>query len=211
MISPGWTSPLGRLGEYRWTIFASTNTVDWVFNRLAAKGLDARAFGGVTIGAIGPATAQALAQRGLTADFVPKRSTSEAVLDELKDREWQDVPIFLPGADIGRDALANGLAALGARVDRVAAYRTVPAPGIGDLARTELAAGMDAVTFASSSSVTNLVGMLDADTSLLERCPVVCIGPTTAATAENLGLRVDAVAQPHTVEGLVQALVDFFE
>ena len=85
---------LGRLGEYDWTIFASTNAVDWVFNRLAANGLDARAFGGVTIGAIGPATAQALAQRGLTADFVPKRSTSEAVLDELKDREWQDVPVF---------------------------------------------------------------------------------------------------------------------
>ena len=202
---------LGRLGEYRWTIFASTNAVDWVFNRLAAKGLDARAFGGVAIGAIGPATAQALAQRGLTADFVPKRSTSEAVLDELKGREWQDVPVFLPGADIGRDALANGLAALGARVDRVAAYRTVPAPGMGDLARTELAAGMDAVTFASSSSVTNLVGMLDSDKSLLEQCPVVCIGPTTAATAKNLGLRVDVVAQPHTVEGLVQALVDFFQ
>ena len=100
---------------------------------------------------------------------------------------------------------------MGAQVDRVAAYRTVPAPDMGDLARTELAAGMDAVTFASSSSVSNLVGMLDSDKSLLERCPVVCIGPTTAATAKNLGLRVDVVARPHTVEGLVQALVDFFQ
>ena len=86
MISHRLDQSVGRLGEYRWTIFASTNAVDWVFNRLAAKGLDARAFGGVTIGAIGPATAEALAQRGISADFVPKRSTSEAVLDELKDR-----------------------------------------------------------------------------------------------------------------------------
>ena len=199
-----------NLDKFGWSIFASTNAVDWVFNRLAANGLDSRAFGGVKIGAIGPATAQALAQRGLVADFLPKRSTSEAVLEELSSLEWEGVPVLLPGADIGRDALENGLETMGASVERVTAYRTVPAQGMGDRAVAELESGVDAVTFTSSSTVTNLVGMLDSHTDLLEGCPVICIGPTTEAAAKKLGIRVDGVAQPHTVEGLVQALVDFF-
>ena len=201
---------LTRLGAYSWIIFSSTNAVDSVFQRLEAGSRDARAFGGVEIGAIGPATAHSLSQRGLRADFVPARSTSEAVLDELSKREWKDIRVLLPSADIGRDALAKGLAALGAKVERVTAYRTTAAQGIGERAKIELDAGIDAVTFTSSSTVTNLVAMLNGNKSLLERCPIICIGPATAATAKELGLRVDAVAREHTVEGLVTALVDYF-
>ncbi len=202
---------LDRWDQCRWMIFSSTNAVDSVFQRLEATQRDARAFSGVTVGAIGPATARSLAQRGIQADFIPARSTSEAVLDELSKLDWKDVPVLLPAADIGREALADGLAAMGARVQRVTAYRTVPAQGMGDLAIAELEAGVDAVTFTSSSTVTNLVSMLNGHRSLLERPPVICIGPTTAATAKGLGLRVDLVAQEHTVEGLVTALVDYFK
>lgn len=202
---------LARLNEYRWIIFTSTNAVDSVFQRLEAAGRDARDFGGVQIGAIGPATAQSLAQRGLKADFVPARSTSEAVLDELSNRDWKDITVLLPTADIGRDSLAKGLAGMGAQVQQVTAYRTSPAQGMADRAIEELEAGVDAVTFTSSSTVTNLLAMLNGQKTLLERPPVICIGPTTAATAKELGLRVDAVAQEHTVEGLVTALVDYFK
>ena len=206
----GLDAALARLDQFRWMIFASTNAVDSVFQRLIASRRDARAFGGVKIGAIGPATAHALAQHGIQADFVPARSTSEAVLDELSKLDWTDVPVLLPASDIGREALADGLAGMGARVQRVTAYRTVPAQGMGDRAISELEAGVDAVTFTSSSTVTNLVSMLNDNKSLLERPPVICIGPTTAATAKGLGIRVDLVAQEHTVEGLVSALLDHF-
>lgn len=199
------------LDQFRWTIFASTNAVEWVFNRLQANDRDARSFGGVAIGAIGPATAQALAQRGLNPDFVPVRSTSEAVLEELSSRQWKEVPVLLPAANIGRDALEKGLASMGARVERVAAYRTVQSAGMGQRAAAELENGIDAVTFTSSSTVTNLVAMLDSRKELLDGCPVICIGPTTAGTARKLGLRVDAVAQPHTVEGLVGTIADYFK
>ncbi len=203
---------LARLAGFAWVFFASTNAVEAVFSRLERRDRDrdARAFGGARIGAIGPATAQALERRGLVADFVPAGSASEAVVEELSGRAWADVPVFLPGADIGRDVLARGLARLGARVERVAAYRTVTPPGIGVRARETLDQGVDVVTFTSSSTVRNLMEALDGDGSLLKSSIIACIGPVTAATAEESGLHVDLVAEHHTVEGLVEALAHYF-
>ena len=96
---------LTRLDCFGWVIFASANAVEAVFSRLAHRegGRDARAFGGVQIGAIGPATAEALERRGIFADFVAVISASEAVVQELSGRDWDSVPVLLPGADIGRD------------------------------------------------------------------------------------------------------------
>ena len=200
---------LARLCNFRWVFFASINAVEAVFARLeqGETRRDARAFGNAQIGAIGPATAEALQHRGLIADFVPARSVSEAVLEELSGREWANVPVFLPSADIGRDALAQGLARLGARVERVAAYRTVTPENIGSLARETVEQRVDVVTFTSSSTVRNLLEALDGDGSGLKSSIIACIGPATAATARELGLNVDLVADRHTVEGLVEALV----
>ena len=113
-------------------------------------------------------------------------------------------------ADIGRDALATGLTQAGALVDRVDAYRTVPTTGVDAKAREALSQGMDVVTFTSSSTVRNLVEMLNGDRAALDATSIACIGPTTAATARELGLRVDLVAGEHTVEGLASALVTYF-
>lgn len=201
---------LAGLGDFRWVIFASANAVEAVFARLEQQCRDARAFGNVRIAALGPATAEALARRGLISDFVPSRSVSEAVVDELSGQDWAGVPVLLPGADIGRDLLAQGLARLGAKVERVAAYRTVVPDGVGDLAGGILAEGVDVVTFTSSSTVQNLLQMLDGDKVLLDSSLIACIGPVTAATARELGLRVDLVADEHTVAGLVKALVAYF-
>jgi len=90
---------------------------------------------GTTIGAIGPATAQALDRRGITADFVPSRSVAETILDELSGQDWNGVSVLLPASDIGRDELEKELSAMGAQVNRLAAYRNVPVEGISDLAK----------------------------------------------------------------------------
>jgi uroporphyrinogen III methyltransferase/synthase len=198
---------LARLGEFHWVIFASVNAVGSVFERLETQGRDSRAFGGVKVGAIGPATGEALSRRGITPDFVPSRSVSEVVLTELEGLDWAGAPVLLPTADIGRDALAQGLSARGARVERIAAYRTIPAEGMGERARKALEQKVDFVTFTSSSTVRNLLDMLDGDRQALEGSKIACIGPTTAATAEELGLCVDLVATVHTVQGLVDALI----
>jgi uroporphyrinogen III methyltransferase/synthase len=204
-------SAVARIDQFAWVIFASVNAVEAVFARLEDMQLDARAFGTLTqVGAIGPATAEALAQRGIRADFVPNRSDSESVLVELSTRRWSGVPVLLPAADIGRDVLAQGLARLGAEVEWVAAYRTVTPAGAGDQARQILAQGVDVVTFASSSTVRNLLDLLGGDRSALAGSLIACIGPATAATARELGLPAGLVAGEASVEGMVDALVKHF-
>ena len=201
---------LKDLTDYQWVIFASANAVESVFERLELQGKDARALAGTTVGAIGPATAQALSRRGITADFVPSRPVSEAVLKELSGRDWQGVSVLLPAADIGRDELEKGLTDMGAKVNRLAAYRNVPVEGVSDLAKKAFLDGVDVVTFTSSSTVRNLVEMLNGDRDALDASFIACIGPATSATARELGLRVDLEATEHTVEGLVDALTNHF-
>ena len=206
----GLDAMLARLADFQWVFFTSVNAADVVFARLEQQGRDVRAFGNVRVGAIGPATAEALARRGIGADFIPSRSVSEVVLEELAVLDWAGVPVLLPGADIGRDALPRGLARLGAKVERVTAYRTVRPASLSRKARAVLEQGVDVVTFTSSSTVRNLLGMLDGDVAALEPSLIAVIGPVTAATAQELGLRVDLVADEHTVDGLLKALVHHF-
>ena len=201
---------LERLTDYNWVIFASANAVESVFERLELKGKDARALAGTTVGAIGPATAQALANRGITTDFMPSHPVSEKVIKELSGRDWKGVSVLLPSADIGRHELEKGLAEMGAQVNRLSAYRNVPVAGVSDLAKRAFIDGVDVVTFTSSSTVRNLAEMLDGDLTAIQASFIACIGPVTAATARELGLRVDLEASEHTVEGLVDALTGHF-
>ena len=198
----------GRPG--RWIIFASVNAVQYVWERLRALGLDARYFAGASIAAIGPATARALRDCGIEPDFIPQRSVSESVVAELSGRDWAGVPALLPGSAIGRDALASGLAELGASVRRVAAYRNIRPADATAKARAILQAGVDMVTFTSSSTVRNLLEIIGDDRSLLDNCAIACIGPITAAAAADAGLSVDIIAAEHNVEGLADAVAAYF-
>lgn len=204
---------LGGLAGYDWVVFTSANGVRSFWGRLAGAGLDARAFHGIRLAAIGPATAGELASHGLQADYVPAEYVAEevaaglAALADLAGRR-----ILLPRADIARPALAELLRQSGAEVDEVDAYRTLrPAPE-GDL--RELLATITVATFTSSSTVRNLAAMAaDAGLDLvaaLSSATVACIGPITAATARDLGLAVDVVAGEYTIDGLVAALVHHF-
>jgi uroporphyrinogen-III synthase len=183
--------------------------VEAVFERLEALGLDARVFGGVGLAAIGPATAEALSRHGLRADYAPAEALTSAILADFQQRDLRGVQVLLPRADIAPPELGEGLAARGADVRSVTAYCTVPTDGLGVEARRVLAAGeVDTACFTSSSTVRNLVEALDGDVTLLAPLTVACIGPVTAASARELGMRVDVVAGEHTVTGLVAALCD---
>lgn len=204
-----------RLSSYQWVIFASVNAVDAVFGRLNAQGKDARAFGTACwVGAIGPATAVALEERGIRPDFVPARSVSSATVAELAGRDWAGIPVLLPTADIGRDELADGLRALGADVHRVTAYRTVTPSDASQLAREAFESGIDVVTFTSSSTVHNLIRLLESGDgpgkAALSDCLIACIGPVTSGAARDLGLTVHVEADEHTVDGLAEALNNRF-
>jgi uroporphyrinogen-III synthase len=219
IVAPADFAPLdaaiARLDAYDWLIVTSANGAHALLDRMAGLGKSVTALAHLAIGAIGPATASALAQRGLHASFIPTAYVAEAILAEIGDMAGRR--ILLPRADIAREALAVGLREKGATVDEIAAYRTVPGPGARELADLLRAGSPDAITFTSSSTVRYLLGGLaeaglarpDA-CALLNSAAIVCIGPITAATARDEGLRVDAVAREYTTEGLVAALVEWF-
>ena len=204
-------SSIASLSTYSWVIFTSTNGVDAFFDRMRALGLDSRAFRGVNVGAIGPATAESLVDHGIIADLVPPQYVSESLVEAMKGQDLNGTRVLLPRGDIGRDELPEGLAGLGAQVDQLPVYRTVVPEDSRARARELLADGrIDMVTFTSSSTVSNLLNLLDGNGSLFEQTLVACIGPVTAETAQSAGLRVDVVAREYTIAGLVRALKEYF-
>ncbi len=202
-----FTLPEAGLRAYAWLVVTSANGVDALFDRgLAPAGLDARALAGLRVAAIGPGTAAALERRGIIADLVPERFVAESLLEAFPEPEQAGARVLLARAEQARDVLPEGLEALGFTVDVLAVYRTVRAvPGAEELEAVR-AGNVDAITFTSSSTVTgfcDLVGPI-ADPQPL----VVSIGPITGQTAKQRGIRVDVEADPHSVDGLVDALLD---
>lgn len=201
-----------NLKNYHWIIFTSVNGVDAFFHRLYSLNLDARWLKDIRIGAIGSATASALEQRGLRADCVPKKYTSKSLLAQLQHQDMVGCRVLLPRADIAGKELTLGLAQLGAEVHEVTAYRTTPnIGGISQAKQMLLAGQIDIVTFTSSSAVTNLVTALGKKREAMNKALIACIGPTTASTVTKAGLRVDIVAQKHTIPGLVEAMEQYFQ
>jgi uroporphyrinogen III methyltransferase/synthase len=205
-----------QLPSYNWLLFTSVNGVEIFFARLSALGIGSDMLQHLNIGAIGPATAQALAAHGVAATFMPTAYVAESILAEIGDVAGQRM--LLPRAELARPLLAAGLRERGAQVDEIAAYRTVPGRGIAPLAALLRNGQVDAVTFTSSSTVRFLCegliesGMRPSDIpALLARTAVVCIGPVTAKTASEAGIQVAIVAESYTMDGLVAALVDHFK
>jgi uroporphyrinogen III methyltransferase/synthase len=195
------------LTAYEWLVFTSANGVTAWFERgLAPAGLDARALATVRIAAIGPGTATALAARGIVADLVPERFVAESLLEAFPDPRGPEARVLLARAEQARDVLPDGLGARGYAVDVVPVYRTVTAtPDPAEVARVR-AGDVAAITFTSSSTVRNFVDLVGAIPDPNPR--VVSIGPVTSQTARDLGLRVDAEADEHTIPGLVAAVVE---
>lgn len=199
---------LAELGSFGWVVFTSTNAVDAVFERLAAAGRDTRAFASARVAAIGPATAKALAARGIIADLMPAAYTTRSVASSFGSLDVRGARILLPRADIAPSTLPDGLRELGAEVTEVDAYHTAAPADAATVARETLASGtIDAVTFTSSSTVRNLVSMLGG-AELINGCRVVTIGPVTSRTATGLGVRVDREAAEHTVPGVANAVLE---
>ncbi len=198
---PELARALERISQYHWVVFTSKNGVEAVF-RLAQE---IRRQGKPRIAAIGPATAAALRRRGVEPDVVPDRYVAEAVLEALGD--VAGLKILLPRANIARRTLAEGLRERGALVEEIAAYRTRSRkPPGGTEAPDESLDSADAITFTSSSTVRGFVESRPVPAG----AKIVCIGPITAKTAAQYGLRVDAVAERYTEDGLIAALIDLF-
>ena len=199
------------LAGYEWLVFTSPNGVRAFFERgLQASGRDTRALAGLRVAAIGPGTARELATHGITVDLVPERFVADSLLEAfpapLAAGAGPRPRVLLARAEQARDLLPEGLGVRGYAVDVLTVYRTVSATPDAKAVERVRAGEVDALTFTSSSTVTNLLDLLGAipDPQPL----VVSIGPVTSATAVERGLRIDAEAEQHTIDGLITALLE---
>ena len=195
-------------GRYQWLVFTSTNAVRAIWEKFTEFGLDARAFSGVRIACVDPATGAAVRELGIEPDLVSGHPESSAgLLDDFP--EFDDVfdpvdRVLLPRADIATETLAAGIAGRGWEVDDVTAYRTVRAsPPPAPIREAIKSGGFDAVCFTSASTVRNLVGIAGKPHA---RTIVACLGPKTAETAREFGLRVDVLPEEPDVLMLVEGL-----
>jgi uroporphyrinogen III methyltransferase/synthase len=198
-------------GRYEWIVFTSVNALRAVREKFDEYGLDARAFSGLKVAAVGDKTAEAIATWGIKADLVPSgEQSSRGLLEDWPPYDEVLDPInrvFLPRADIATESLVAGLHGLGWEVDDVTAYRTVRAAPPPAPTRDAIKTGkFDAVVFTSSSTVRNLVGIAGKPHA---STVIAAIGPQTAKACEDHGLRVDVVAPKPSVEMLADALAEF--
>lgn len=188
---------LRDLAHYDAVVFTSQNTVPLVFARLRELGIDARAFAGLRVAAVGDATAETLQRHGIKADWIAGEFTTAALAARIARELPPGARVLHPGADKRSPHLEAGLRKHGIHVRNADVYVIARPSKRPKLTRADL------VTFASAQTVRNLAAM----TKL--RPPAVCIGPVTAKAARRCGFRVVAVAKPHTLAGLVEAIVQW--
>jgi len=202
---------ISNLEHYDWIVFTSVNGISSLFQRLHDLKLDARAFKGLKIGVIGPATARALETMGIIPDYLPEVYTSQGFLAGLSSRDIIGQRFLLPRADIADKELTEGISRLGAEVHEVTVYRTVPVTTATSQGKEMLLSGkIDVITFTSSSTVSNLMALFEKEGLGVASAKIACIGPKTADTAARAGLKVDIVAGESTIPGLVAAIEKYF-
>lgn len=199
-----------KIHDYDWIIFTSTNGVERFFARLNEKNLDARCLSNAKIAAIGTATADKLKNYGIIADKIPTMFKAEGILKVLQNDIQKGSKVLIPRAQKAREALPIGLRQMGAIVDVAETYCTKMADtnkdDIKDLLKNNQ---IDMVTFTSSSTVENLLKLIDGEKTLLNNVKTAVIGPITAKTCKNNGLKVDIEADVYTIDGLVNKIKNF--
>jgi len=205
---------LKNLSSYDWLIFTSVNGVKFFFERLFAKGMDVRALHNLETATIGPATAKKLLSFGLNSDIIPETYRAESIIEAFGKKEISGKKILLPRAEEARPILPIELRKMGVVVDEITAYCTKKVPDSANLLLKKLQENkIDLITFTSSSTVKNFRELLPSESlrTLMSGVTIASIGPITAETAKKSGFYVHIVAKSFTIEGLCEAICEYYK
>lgn len=202
---------LRALASYDWVVLTSTNAVDRFLARLERLGTQRAALDGVRIAAVGAATAERLAESGITPDLVPADFRAEGLIESFERLGVAPGTRFLlPRAEKAREILPEALRARGATVDVAVIYRTVPAALDPSIVERLRAGEVDVITFTSPSTVRHFISWVMAaglDPALvLATSAAASIGPVTSEALRSRGLAVPIEAAVSTTDGLVSAI-----
>jgi len=203
---------LRHLQDYSWILFTSLNGVNFFFDRLKTLAKDIRELSGCRLGAVGPSTAAALEKFYLKVEMIPEEFTGKSLARAMPRRDVVGKKILIPRAKEGGEDLIRDLKEKGGRVEAVTAYETHASEiGKAQIAKIKDASAIDLLTFASSSSAKNFFDLLpDKNKKDFLNRPCLCIGPTTAKTASDLGFSQVLSSQKATLPSLVDAILGYF-
>ena len=200
-----------ELNSYDWLVFTSANGVTMFFDIFFRRFQDLRDLGGARIAAVGPATAAKLRELHLQVDLTPEEFTGRKIAEAFKKyQDIENVKMCLLRAEVANRDLPDALAELGAIVDDIAIYKTVPeTEDHGGACERLLEEGADWVTFTSSSTVEHFHARFDLP-KLMKQFPalkIASIGPETSKAIAALKLKPALEAKEHTTDGLIAALL----
>jgi uroporphyrinogen III methyltransferase/synthase len=201
------------LDDFNWLVLTSVNAVRFFFQRLNSLGFDARALGPCKVCAVGPKTADAIAEHGIRADLIPPDYKAEAIVSEFSKLGICGQRVLFPRADRAREIIPQELKQMGAHVMTPVIYRNILPERL--CPETLLALEkrcVDCITFTSSSTVLNMAELLGADllANMLKGVAVASIGPVTSKTCRELGLKVDIQPDEFTLPALSDAIQQYF-
>jgi uroporphyrinogen III methyltransferase/synthase len=212
---------IAQLYNFDWLILTSSNGVEYFFERLHAQKKNNRALGTVQIAVVGKKTAASLKAHGLVPDFIPPNFVADSLVEHFPE-PLEGKRILFPRVESGgREVLVKEITAQGAEVTEVAAYESGCPAQMAPAAKTALQQQrVDIITFASSKTVKHFVQLLETSLpgdaqgfppaqSRLQNVCIASIGPQTSITCRQLLGRVDVEAQEYTLEGLIQAIVQW--
>ncbi|MBL8826750.1 MAG: uroporphyrinogen-III C-methyltransferase [Planctomycetaceae bacterium] len=196
---------IGRVSEFDWLVFSSSNGVRMWFDRWWSLGGDWRRLANTKLAAIGPGTSDELAKYHLRADRLPDGEYRAEALAQALNAEAAGKRFLLVRASRGREVLAEQLQAAGGHVEQVVAYRSVDVT-VPDAELTGLlhAGEVDWVTVTSSAIARSLAAMWG---DALRRAKLASISPITSQTLRELGFTPHVEATEYTMPGLVDAIV----
>jgi len=199
------------LNSYDWLVFTSPNGVSKFFEYFFKQFHDMRDLGGARIAAVGPATANKLKELHLQVDLMPDEALALEIAEAFSEFESiENLKICLLRAEVANRELPEALEALGAIVDDIACYQTVPeTEDPTGAAASVLERGADWVAFTSASTVENFHARFDLP-ALQNKFPqlkTITIGPETSKALAALGLKPALEARQHSLDGLIAALL----
>ncbi len=202
---------ISDLNQFDFLILTSVNAVKYFFERLSPQKLSALALSDLKIVAVGPKSAEALAERGISVDLIPKDYRAEGIVSLLKS-QVSGKRILYPKAALARDLIINELTNAGADVIAPITYSSAPPADAAQKLQAAISEGLDLLTFTASSTVQNFVDLLDdAQRAQARNIPVASIGPLTTATAKKLGFNVVVEPMDSTLDDMTKEIKNYFK
>ena len=202
---------LNKINQYSWIVFTSVNSVEIVFSQIKSLGMNPEhLLSDIKIAVIGSATAQAIIDAKLTPSIQPQPYIAEELAESISEQSKSNAKILIPISANARNTLNDSLTSKGFNVETIAIYKTITPKKSTSEINMNLKKGIDIITFTSGSTVKGLFEILDGDITFINSSVVACIGPITAKTCVEYGITPDIIASKHNIEGLIQAINDYF-